>query len=186
MSFEQFRRLQNNVWVHTLNFTVVQMFYATASCFVVHRSLPHALEWLNLTKFLLDIEAQGFEPRLITPMRNKHIVAMSQLREAHVLTIEEAYVNIAKATKIIARAVSDLPRLWYKSVIYSDLAHPQAMRWFFERDLGVRVPHVLPVFIDEDDKYYNNLTIATNQYALRRARTKAKVDALRAKKLPSK
>jgi hypothetical protein len=200
MSFIEFRETQNNVWVHSLNFSAVRKQYAGAHCFVVHRSLPHAMAWVNLTKFLMDIEAEGMgvvrayanhtavtglQPRLITPQRNMHIVALSQLRETHVLSIDEAYTNIARATQIIAHTLTDMPNLWHRSVIYSDLAHSQAVEWFFERDLGVPVPRGLPAFVDEDHKYYENLTIATNRYELRRARTKAKVESLRMSRIPS-
>jgi len=184
MTFSQYKRRQDNTWVHTLDFATIHKHYTSSWCFVVHRSLPHALAFLNLTDFLVNIATQGFEPRLITVVRNKYIMALSQLRETHVDTLDEAYGNIERAGSIVARAIIDLPWLWHRSVIYTDFAHEQAVTWFFERDLGMAVPtprSVVPVFVDEDIKYYENLTMATDHESLKWARMLSRVEAMRVK-----
>ena len=69
----------------------------SAQCYVMHRSVPHARSWPSLPVIVDNVRRLKLNPVVIRIHRNESIVALSQVREKHVRTLDEARQHISKA-----------------------------------------------------------------------------------------
>lgn len=115
----------------------------TAPCAAMHRSMPHAGVWINVTRLDADIRAAGWEPRFLTLLRAEDTAAASQVVAGHARTQLVAVDRILWAQRAI---LAQLGGRWFRFVLYEQLAHERYRRWLFSQQLDLQLPSTAPAF----------------------------------------
>jgi hypothetical protein len=114
-----------------------------APCAAMHRSMPHAGVWINVTQLDADIRAAGWEPRFLTLLRAEDAAAASQVAAGHARTELIAVDRILQAQRAI---LDELRGRWFRFVLYEQLAHEHYRRWLFSQQLHMWLPSTAPAF----------------------------------------
>lgn len=126
-----------------------------APCAVMHRSIPHAGVWPDIPGLVQQIDAAGYEPRILVSWRPEDIARASQVSQKHVRTQEDAERNILRAQRHIVHALSQLPTTWFRFVLYEQLGHTHYLDWLFREQMALTLPDGHPKFEDRDSKHFH-------------------------------
>lgn len=121
-----------------------------APCLAMHRSIPHNKVWVDLAQLVREITAVGYEPRILVSLRAEHVAEVSQVSRKHVRTIDQAHENIHHAQRHIFEQLATMPTVWFRVVLYEQLAHEDYVRWLVEHELGLTLAAEYPRFEDRD------------------------------------
>jgi len=114
-----------------------------APCGAMHRSMPHAGVWVNVSRMEADIRAAGWEPRFLVSLRAEPAAAASQVAAGHARTQLIAIDAILHAQHTILAAMTGR---WFRLVLYEQLAHDSYRQWLFSQQLGLVLPATAPAF----------------------------------------
>lgn len=120
---------------------------------VFRRSIPHSGKYPDIVDIANVFLRAGALPILIVTTRNWPCMALSQVKNRHARSVEEAYGKIRKAEKIIAE---DIERggLSYLKVHYDFLVmHPRAAIKALTHFLGVESPAKTEQIISANNKH---------------------------------
>jgi len=127
--------------------------YDVAPCYVMHRSVPHARMWPNIAQLIGQIDAFGYEPRILVSWRPEDVARSSQVSQKHVPSQADAQRNILRAQRHIVDAIASLPDVWFRWVLYEELRHQHYVDWLFGEQMGIVLPESRPRFEDRDSKH---------------------------------
>ena len=119
----------------------------------MHRSIPHGGGWPDIPGLVAQIKKAGFEPRLLVPIRADDVTWASQVTQGHVRSIEQARTNMLRAHRHIVDALARLPDVWFRFVLYEELAHDHYVQTLFGGEMGLTLPANHPRFQDKDEKH---------------------------------
>jgi hypothetical protein len=122
-----------------------------APCAAMHRSVPHAGVWLNVSQIDAEIREAGWEPRYLVSLRADDTAAFSQVVAGHAPTLLRASDTIISAQQLIVAA---LPGRWFRFVLYDQLAHDHYRQWLFAQHIGRPLPSSAPAFKDRTPAYF--------------------------------
>jgi len=123
--------------------------FVHSRCFVMHRSLPHALQWVDPMVLVDRLLELGFRPWLLVPKRNITQVLDSQVRNGHVHNRTEAYRNLEDYQVIMEKTIPlmELVHVPVVPVEHSELKHQYYIDQLAETlELSAKPLHKLPRF----------------------------------------
>jgi hypothetical protein len=123
------------------------------TCAVLHRSMPHGGEFVNLTFIIQQITRAGYHPHLLMIHRADPVVIQSQIRNHHTVSHDQSMLNIDAAWRHIFKAVVKT-NVHYTLLTYELLQEQYYIDWLmhtleFEHPLMAQVPK----FVSQNDKY---------------------------------
>lgn len=124
------------------------------SCGVLHRSMPHGGEFVDLVFMISQASSSGYHPHLLMIHRSDPHVILSQIRNHHTISSMQSMSNIDLAWRKIFEAVVKT-NVHYNLLTYELLQEPYYINWLMHT-LEFEHPNSssMPRFTSQNDKYH--------------------------------